>query len=319
MGLGADEYFRRYGRGPQLKFRLTRWRATVLLGCLALIFGISTAAASASYAATSNGWISFGNLSAAPAAVDIYLYASGSTTPKLTMTDVAYGTVSPAESVTPGAYSVKMRTAGSSASSAPIWSASLTVQAGHSYSAVSLRSSATQGGIKVLDNTLTPPKGQSLVRVIQADTSQQAVTFHCSCAAGKPGDIVTGAAPGSVSSYATIPPGPWTMTATGPSAKSSAPVPLLADTVHTEIVIGDTSGGVKIVSLLDAAGSGLPPAGGAGTGLGGTAPQGPGSPLPWLAIIGAGALLTLTGGGFWLRRKGSRLTAEGPSRPTARV
>jgi hypothetical protein len=302
-----------------VKLWMTRWRVTVLLGCLALIFGISTTAASASFAATSNGWISLGNLSATPASVDIYLYPSGSASPKLTMTDVAYGTVTPAESVTPGAYSVKMRTAGSSASSAPVWSASLTVQAGHSYSAVSLRSSATQGGIKVLDNTLTPPKGQSLVRVIQADTSQKAVTFHCSCAAGKPGDIVTGAAPGSVSSYATIPPGPWTMTATGPTATSSAPVPLLADTVHTEIVIGDASGGVKIVSLLDAAGSGLPPAGGAGTGLGGTAPHGPGSPLPWLAIIGAGALLTLTGGGFWLRRKGSRPTAEVPSRPVTRV
>jgi hypothetical protein len=291
----------------------------VLLGCLAVIFGISAAAATASYATTSNGWISLGNLSATPASVDIYLYSSGSTSPKLTLPAVAYGTVSPAESVTPGAYSVKMRTAGSSATSKPVWSGSVTVQAGHSYSALALRSSAAQGGIKVLDNSLTPPKGQSLVRVIQADTSQQAVTFHCSCAAGKPGDIVTGAAPGSVSSYATIPPGAWTMTASGASAKSSAPVPLLADTVHTEIVIGDPSGGVQIVSLLDAAGSGLPPSNGVGTGLGGTAPHGPASPLPWLAVIGAGALLALSGGGFWLRRKAGRPAAEAPSRPTARV
>jgi len=291
----------------------------VLLGCLTLLLGISAAAASASHAATSTGWISLGNLSATPASVDIYLYPAGSTSAQLTLPGVAYGTVSPADSVAPGGYSVKIRAAGSSASSTPIWSASLTVQAGHSYSAVSLRTSATQGGIKVLDNSLTPPSGKSLVRVIQADTNQKAVTFHCSCAAGKPGDIVTGAAPGSVSSYATIPPGPWTMTATGPTAKSSAPVPLLADTVHTEIVIGDASGGVKIVSLLDAAGSGEPPAGGAGTGLGGTAPHGPGSLLPWLAIIGAGALLTVTGGGFWLRRKVSQPAAEVPSRPTARV
>ena len=33
--------------------------------------------------------------------------------------------------------------------------------------------------------------------------------------------------------------------------------------------------------------------GGVGTGFGGTAPHGPGSPLPWLAVIGAGAVLTL--------------------------
>jgi serine/threonine protein kinase len=322
MGLGARPYVRRYGRGSQLKFPMPRWRASVLLAFLTLLFGISAATAAASYAATSNGWISLGNLSSAPASVDVYLYPSGSTSPTLVLSDVAYGTVSPAESVTPGAYGVKMRTAGSSASSKPVWSASFTVQAGHSYSAVSLRTSATQGGIKVLDNSLTAPKGNSLLRVIQADTDQKAVTFHCSCAAGAPGNIVTGAAPGTVSSYATIPPGPWTMTATGPTAKSSAPVPLLADTVHTEIVIGGPSGGVKIVSLLDAAGSGLPPAGGAGTGFGGTAAHGPGSPLPWLTVIGVGALLTLTGGGFWLRRKASRpaaAAAAAPSRPAARV
>ena len=29
---------------------------------------------------------------------------------------------------------------------------------------------------------------------------------------------------------------------------------------------------------------------------GGTAPHGPGSPLPWLVVIGAGSLLALTGG-----------------------
>jgi hypothetical protein len=302
-----------------LKFRITRWRAITLLGCLTLLVGISAAAASASDAATSNGWISLGNLSAAPASVDIYVYPSGSASPKLTLPGVAYGTVSSAESVTPGAYSVKMRTAGSSSSSTPVWSGSLTVLAGHSYSAVALKSSASHGGIKVLDNSLKPPAGQSLVRVIQADTSQKAVTFHCSCAAGAKGDIVTGASPGSVSSYATIPPGSWTMTATGATAKSSAPVPLLADTVHTEIVIGDASGGVKIVNLLDAAGSGLPPAGGAGTGFGGTAPHGPNSPLPWLAVIAGGALLTLAGGGFWLRRKASRPAADVASRPVARV
>ncbi len=41
------------------------------------------------------------------------------------------------------------------------------------------------------------------------------------------------------------------------------------------------------------------------TGFGGTAPHGPGSPLPWLAAIGVGALITLTGG-LRLRRNGLR-------------
>ena len=37
------------------------------------------------------------------------------------------------------------------------------------------------------------------------------------------------------------------------------------------------------------------------TGFGGTAAHGPGSPIPWLAVIGAGLLLTVTGG-IWLGR-----------------
>ena len=44
--------------------------------------------------------------------------------------------------------------------------------------------------------------------------------------------------------------------------------------------------------------------GGAGTGFGGTAGHGPGSPLPWGAVIGAGVLLVLTGGVWWRRRPG---------------
>jgi hypothetical protein len=38
------------------------------------------------------------------------------------------------------------------------------------------------------------------------------------------------------------------------------------------------------------------------TGFGGTAPRGPGSPVPWIAAIAAGSLLALTGG-LRLRRR----------------
>ena len=286
-----------------MKFRITRWRAAALLAALALMLGIP-AAATASYAATSSGWVSFGNLSQTPSAVDVYLYPAGSATTQLVDSGVAYGTVLPAQTVNAGAYTVKLRTAGSAASSAPVWSASLTVQAGHEYTVVPLRTSATAGSLKVLDDTLTAPAGDSLVRVIQAADSQKTLTFHCSCGPGAKGNILTDGAPGTVTPYAPIPPGNWTMTATGSSAKGSAPVPLTADTVRTEVVIGGSSG-LTIVNLLDAAG-GTPGNGGVNTGFGGTAPRGPASPLPWLTVIGVGALLTLTGGGLWLRRARSR-------------
>ena len=147
------------------------------------------------------------------------------------------------------------------------------------------------------------------MRVIQATLNQKKVTFYCSCAAG-PGYITTDAAPGTVSPQTPIPPGTWTMTATGSSAKASLPVTLTAATVHTELVIDTTGGGIQIVNLTDAAGAGQAPTGGASTGFGGTAPHPAGSPLPWLAFIGAGALLTLTGG--WRLRR-NRLRRLNPS------
>jgi hypothetical protein len=290
-----------------VKYRVMPWRPAVLLALSALLVGIP-ASASAAPAAANTGFVSLGNLSESPSPVDIYLYSSGNSSPQFVQHDVAYGTILPYQAVSAGGYSVKMRAAGSSASSNPVWSVSLTVKAGGAYTVVPLRSSAQQGQLKVIDNNLTTPKGKSFVRVIQAALNQQQVTFHCSCAPGAPGNITTDAAPGTVSPQATIPPGTWTMSATGPSAKTSAPVTLTAGTVHTEIVIDAPGGGIQIVNLTDAAGAGQAPTGGVSTGFGGTAPHGAGSPLPWLVLIGGGALLVLAGGER-LRRSGRAASA----------
>ena len=287
-----------------MKFRVMPWRPAVLLALAALLVGIP-ASASAAPVAANTGFVSLGNLSESPSPVDIYLYSSGNSSPQFVQHDVAYGTILPYQAVSAGGYSVKMRTAGSSASSNPVWSVSLTVKAGGAYTVVPLRTSAQQGQLKVIDNNLTTPKGKSLVRVIQAAVNQQQVTFHCSCAPGTPGNITTDAAPGTVSPQATIPPGTWTMSATGSSAKTSMPITLTAGTVHTEIVIAAPGGGIQIVNLTDAAGAGQAPTGGVSTGFGGTAPHGAGSPLPWLVLIGGGALLGLAGG-WRLRRTGHR-------------
>jgi hypothetical protein len=281
-----------------MKFRIMRRRAAVLLAFLALLLGIPFTA-SASYAAASSGWIRVGNLSADTSAVDVYVYSSGDSSPKFVVSDIAYGAVSAYNSVSAGDYSVKMRAAGSAASSQPVLTADVTVRGDKSYTATALSANG-QAQLKILNDELTTPTGKSLVRVIQASNKQNAVKFHCSCAPGAPGDIVSKASSGSVSNYASIPPGTWTMSATGPSAKTSLPVTLADNTVHTEAVI-DGSNGLEIINLVDAAGAGQPPTGGANTGFGGTAAHGPGSPLPWVGVIVAGLLLTLTGG-VWLRR-----------------
>ncbi len=284
-----------------MKFpRITR-RITMLLAASALLLGIPAAAtASAASATTGTGWIRLAHLSPNTPAVDVYLYSFGNSNAEIVLHHVAYGTVSPYEVVTAGDYSVAMRASGASPSSQPVLSTSVTVEAGHAYTVAGM---GPESGLRlqVLDDQLTTPSGKSLVRVIQASLKQQVVKFHCSCG----GDIAPKASFGSVSPYVPIPPGTWTMTAiVGGSTKASLPVPLGAGTVHTMVVLDGTNG-LEIVNLVDAAGAGQPPAGGVTTGFGGTAGHGPGSPAPWLALIGAGALITLTGG-FRLRRRGLR-------------
>jgi hypothetical protein len=286
--------------------------AALLLAFLAMLFGISWAPAS--LAATSNGWIRFGNLSHQVNAVDIYLQPSASGAPgqQLVASDVTYGTVLNEMTVPTGTYTVSLRTAGTSASSAPVGSLSVKVQAGIFYTVAPLEV-AGQGSqrhvdVKSLPDSTNSASGDGFVQAIDASSEHGKVTFHCSCAAGAPGNILTDASAGTVKT-ASIPAGPWTMTARTTGAKSSVFVPVAANTDRTEIVI-DTSSGVQVLNLLDTV-AGAAAVGGVGAGLGGTAPHGPGSPLPWVALIAVGALVT-AGGGLWLSRgRGRRLVARG--------
>ena len=64
----------------------------------------------------------------------------------------------------------------------------------------------------------------------------------------------------------------------------------------------DGSSGLVVDNLTDATGSPVAPPGGAGTGLGGTAPRGLAPDLaPWLGTVAAGLLL-ITAGLVVLRR-----------------
>ena len=278
-----------------MNYRITPWRAATLLAFLTLLFGFSTAAVSS--AAPGTGYLRLGNLSTVHTPVDIYVYPSGGTSPSgPTLSDVAYGTVQPTfQSVNAGAYTVAIRTAGSSASSQPVASVGLTVAAGQSYTVAPLQVSGegAQRQVMTLQDPTGSLAGQAFVTVINADATHGLITFHCSCAKGAPGNIQTNAKSGTVST-AKIPAGNWTMTASGSGAEGSVPVNLVADTSRTEIVL-DMGNSIQVVNLLDAVG-GKPAAGGVGTGFGGTAPHGPGSPLPWLALIGGGALVALAGG-----------------------
>ena len=271
----------------------------MLLSASALLLGIPAAAtASAASATSGSGWIRLAHLSPNTPAVDVYLYSFGNSSAQIVLHHVAYGTVSPYEAVTAGDYSVAMRASGASPSSQPVLSTSVTVKAGHAYTVAGM---GPESGLRlqVLDDQLTTPSGQSVIRVIQASLKQQTVKFTCG---GQ--TIVPKATFASVSAYQAIPANTWTMAAIGSGDTATGRWPMAAGTVHTMVVLDGTTG-LEIVNLVDAAGAGKPPAGGVTTGFGGTAGHGPGSPAPWLALIGAGALITLTGG-FRLRRHGLR-------------
>ncbi len=269
-------------------------RVFTLLAATALVLGIP-AAAYASSATTGTGWIRLTHLSPNTPPVDVYLYSFGNSNAQIVLHHVAYGTVSPYEAVTAGDYSVAMRAAGASATSQPVLSTSVTIKADHAYTVAGM---GPESGLRlqVLSDDLTTPSGKSLVRVIQASLKQQTVKVTCG---GK--TIVPKSSFASVSSYQAIPAGTWTMAAVGGGATASQRLTLTAGTVHTLVVL-DGANGLEMVSLEDAAGAGKPPVGSVTTGFGGTAGHGPGSPLPWAALIGAGSLLALTGG---LRLRGS--------------
>jgi hypothetical protein len=216
---------------------------------------------------------------------------------------VAYGTVSPYEQVPTGDYTVAMRAAGAAATSAPVLSASVDVAAGHAYTVAGL---GPESGLRlqVLDDQLSTPPGKAQVRIIQASLKQSVVSVNWG------GDMLQSSLKfGAVSSYQTVSPGIATLTVSGGGDQATASVPLAAGTVHTLVVL-DGANGLQIDDLLDAAGSGTAPAGGAATGFGGMAPRGPSSPLPWLAAIGAGLLLA-AGGGLRLRSRRVPASAAG--------
>ena len=287
-----------------MNFRRTTRRLLMLLAASALLLGIPAAATAFAGSATSGtGWIRLAHLSPNTPAVDVYLYSFDNSKAMIVLHHVAYGTVSPYESVQAGDYSVAMRAAGASATSQPVLSTSVTIAAGHAYTVAGM---GPESGLRlqVLDDKLTTAPGQAEVRVIQASLKQQVVDVSLGSTT-----LASGLKFGTVSDYQPVSPGTHTVTVTasagGTDANSS--VTLAAGTVHTLVVL-DGASGLEVVSLEDASGSGKPPLGGVSTGFGGTAPHGPGSPVPWLVAIGAGSLLALTGG---LRlRRNRQLTAR---------
>jgi Domain of unknown function (DUF4397) len=254
--------------------------ASVLAVGLAGLLGLVASAASAS---TGVGYLRLAHLSPNTPAVDVYLYSFGDPSAMVVLNHVAYGDVSPYESVASGEYTVAMRAAGAAASSKPVLSTTVDVVSGRAYTVAGM---GPLSGLRlqVIDNSLAMTRDAALVRVIQASMHQTSVTVTAgSTTLGSDLNFTT------VTPYKAVKPGAVTVTAAGESEHGSGTFTLAADTIYT-IVVLDDSGHLGLTSLVDSSGSKVMPEGGAATGFGGTAARPGASLLPWAAAAAAGLL-----------------------------
>ena len=261
---------------------------TALLSGTAALVAATSPAASAAPAASQDAWVRIAHLSPKAPAMDIYLYPFGEPGQQIVLRDVSYGDVSAYMAVSPGQYSVAMRGFGAPASSPPALITSFMVSARTPYTVAAL---GPDPGLRVevLKDQMATPAGKALVRVLQASLKEHQVTVSYG-----PDVLARQLAFGLATSYAAVSPGARTVQFTATGEHTAMPVKLAADSVHTIVVLDDSSG-LKVDALLDAAGSQIMPKGGVATGFGGTAPRLPGSPAPWLLTITAGALLAAAG------------------------
>ena len=272
---------------------------TVLTASLGYGASVAAPAALAATSSTATGWVRCANLSPGNPAVDIYLLAFGNSGNPTVLKHVTYGDVSSYMAVPSGEYTVAMRSVGAPASSPPIVSTNFMVSGGTNYTVASLGPAAARR-LEVLKDAMAAPKGQALVRVIQASLKQDQVTIT-------DGGVVLAQqlAFGAVTPYLSVSPGPQNVKFSASGQQTAMSETLAAGSIHT-IVVLDSSSGLKVDTLTDASGSADAPTGGAATGFGGMAPPAPAGSAPWLATLAAGFLL-MAGGVFGLRR--SRRTA----------
>jgi Domain of unknown function (DUF4397) len=258
----------------------------VLAGNIAVPGGLLSA--SLAQASPSPGWVRLAHLSPNAPPMDVYLYSFGDPRARVVLRRVAYGMVSPYEEVPQGDYIVSMRAAGAGPTTQPALSAGFWVNAGDAYTVAGTGPHARLR-VQVLKDRTAAPAGRVLVRVIQASLRQPEVTVTLGGLALARKLQFTAA-----TSYHAVAPGIQLVRAAGTSVAAATDISLPADSIHTLVVL-DHGGGLRVADLTDAAGSQVPPSGGAATGLGGTAPRPSPSPLPSLAVIAVGILLAGAG------------------------
>lgn len=250
-------------------------RAVTAAAIVALGFAFMPTAATAADAGS--GWLRLGHLSPDTKTVDVEVTAPNGAT-VLELNGVSYGDVSPYSEIQPGTYKVSMVPAGSSSTTAAVISADIEVPATSATTVVAYGPS-TDLEVKAVDDDLAAPTaGNGRIRLFQASTITDSVDVETST--GLP--IAQDAAAGTVTGYAEVPAGSWTLELTGGNVTASAVVDVAPGSVSTLFVLDTADGGLTILPIVDSADVGRSPEGGVQTGGGGTAPRGFSSTVGWV-------------------------------------
>lgn len=279
-------------------------RTIAVLGIGAVIatgalFGATSAGAKTSYAV-----VRAAHFSPTTPGVDVYLSPFSSSTSKLWLSSVKYGTVSPYQRLTPGLYTVALRLHGKSAGSPPALSWTLRAVGGRAYTVAGVGAGSSVKGVVLRDDLSEPKAGTGRVRVIQAASRAPSVTVTA-----KNGPVVAkDAAFASTTSYSTVPAGSWLLDASAGSLNAHGTVHVGSRTVTSVLVLDAKGSGITLRTITDSAGAASLPRGPVNAGGGGTAPGrtmfGQAEPAGEVALTAlmAGLLVVVAGSVYRLTR-----------------
>jgi hypothetical protein len=260
----------------------------------------SAASASSGTATAPTGWIRVGHISPDTPAVDVYIaaYSGGQAH---VIKDAPYGTVTPYTALNPGLYTVAMRAENAAATSAPMLSWTVNVQAGSASTLLAVDDHGRLTPSIIPDDLTAPAGGDAKIRLIQG--AADSTTVSASVVGGP--QLADDAAYGTATGYGQIPAGTWTikLTGTGHTALTTR-VTVIAGSVTSLLILDHPGGGLELTPILDASSMTRMPAGGVQTGAGGTAPPPPGAgdSVPPYAYALA-ALLLAAAALAWSRRR----------------
>lgn len=245
-------------------------RATLIRGGAALAVALAGAALAAPAATadttdapTAEGWVRLAHLSPDTPEVDIQL-TNVATAETEEYNGVGYADVSDYERLQPGSYVVAMLPAGAPEGTDPVITQAVEVVEGEAYTVAAVGLNADLSGRVITDDLQSPEEGTARVRLIQASVSEPVVDVVTDTGAA----IATEAEFASVTGYAEVDAGGWTLEVSGEDSSGVVQVDLAPGSNNTLFAI-DRDGELTIAAIEDSSGAQTMPQGGVATGGGG--------------------------------------------------